>query len=480
MSPVLYEVATGARDVHRLDALLGPASAARVRKGEATARSEFQGRTVWNVSSTARGGGVAEMLYPLIAYARGIGIDAHWLVIGGDQEFFQITKRIHNRLHGAPGSHGALGPNERTAYERTLTASSTELLRRVRAGDVVILHDPQTAGLIPGLAVAGIPVIWRCHVGVDEPNDHVMEAWRFLQPYVVLADRVVFSRLQYAWDFVLPQKRAIVAPSIDPLSPKNQELSSGTASAILAAAGLQDSDAAVEAVFERLDGTNGQVTHRARIAEDRPLVRDDRYILQVSRWDALKDPLGVIDGFAEHIAPHTAAHLVYAGPDVEAVTDDPEGREIFNVAREHREALAPDIRGRIHLVQLPMDDLEENAAIVNALQRKAEVVVQKSLVEGFGLTVAEAMWKERPIVASRVGGIEDQIVDGVSGILVDHPDDLAAYGAAVVDLLSHPDTGRRMGAAARTRVAELFLGTHSLLDYLAVIEPLLRPREKAA
>jgi trehalose synthase len=476
----LQEVDTGARDVHRLDALLGPASAVRVRKGEETARAKFQERTVWNVSSTARGGGVAEMLYPLVAYARGIGVDARWLVIGGDQEFFQITKRIHNRLHGVPGSDGALGPLERTAYERTLTASNEELLRRVRAGDVVILHDPQTAGLIPGLAAAGIPVIWRCHVGVDKPNDHVMEAWRFLQPYVALADRVVFSRLQYAWDFVTPQKRAIIAPSIDPLSPKNQELSSATASAILAAAGLQDSDVAAEAVFERLSGIRGQVRHRARIAEDRPLSRDDRYVLQVSRWDRLKDPLGVIDGYAAHIASHTAAHLVYAGPDVEAVTDDPEGRETLNVARERREAMPPDIRARIHLVQLPMEDLEENAAIVNALQRNAGVVVQKSLAEGFGLTVAEAMWKERPIVASRVGGIEDQIVDGVSGVLIDDPRDLAAYGAAVVDLLSHPETGRRMGAAARTRVAELFLGTHSLLDYLAVIEPLLLPREKAA
>jgi trehalose synthase len=477
---VLQEVHTGARDVHRLDALLSAASAVRVREGEKTARAKFQGRTVWNVSSTARGGGVAEMLYPLIAYARGIEVDARWLVIDGDREFFRITKRIHNRLHGVPGSHGALGPGERTAYERTLATSSAELSRRVRPGDVVILHDPQTAGLIPGLAGAGIPVIWRCHVGADKPNDHVMDAWHFLQRYVALADRVVFSRLQYAWDFLPPQKRAIIAPSIDPLSPKNQELSSATASAILAAAGLQSTEAAGEAVFERLDGTRGEVRQRARVEEDRPLARDDRYILQVSRWDRLKDPLGVIDGYAACIAPHTAAHLVYAGPDVEAVTDDPEGREILRAARERRDALAPEVRARVHLVQLSMEDLEENAAIVNALQRNAEVVVQKSLAEGFGLTVAEAMWKGRPVVASRVGGIEDQIVDGVSGVLVDRPDGLAAYGAAVVDLLAHPETARRMGAAARARVAELFLGTHSLLDYLAVITPLLQPRERAA
>jgi trehalose synthase len=222
------------------------------------------------------------------------------------------------------------------------------------------------------------------------------------------------------------------------------------------------------------------VRRRARIDEDHPLRRGEQYVLQVSRWDQLKDPIGVIEGYAAHIAPYTTAHLVYAGPDVEAVADDPEGKGVLEIAREHRAALPLEIRERVHLAQLPMEDLQQNAVIVNALQREAAVVVQKSLAEGFGLTVAEAMWKERPVVASRVGGIEDQIVNGVSGLLVDDPRDLHAYGAAVLSLLSDPERAHRFGVLARRRVTERFLGTHSLLDYLALIEPLLGPRRAVA
>jgi trehalose synthase len=211
----------------------------------------------------------------------------------------------------------------------------------------------------------------------------------------------------------------------------------------------------------------------AQIDEDAPLGPDDRYVLQVSRWDVLKDPHGVIDGFARYVAPNTDAHLVYAGPAVAAVTDDPEGARVLADARAQREALDPAVRARVHLAMLPMDDLEENAAIVNALQREAAVVVQKSLAEGFGLTVAEAMWKARPVVASRIGGIADQIDDGVNGLLVDDPRDLAAFGAAVLRLLDDPEEAERVGAAAQERVRERFLGTHSLLEYTQIIEPLI-------
>jgi trehalose synthase len=211
------------------------------------------------------------------------------------------------------------------------------------------------------------------------------------------------------------------------------------------------------------------------MVETGPLAPGDRYVLQVSRWDSLKDPIGVIEGFANHIAPHTDAHLVYAGPDVTAVADDPEGAEVYALARARREALPPAGRDRVHLALLPMEDFDENAVIVNALQRDADVVVQKSLAEGFGLTVAEAMWKHRPVVASRIGGIQDQIEHGVSGLLLDDPSDLAAYGAAVLELLADPARAAAMGDAAHERVRDRFLGTHSLLDYLALFERLLDP-----
>jgi trehalose synthase len=240
---------------------------------------------------------------------------------------------------------------------------------------------------------------------------------------------------------------------------------------ILAAARLRAWDGA-SPMFRRIDGSTAEVARHAVMTEERPLGRGERYVLQVSRWDSLKDPLGVIDGFAEHVAPHTDAHLIYAGPDVTAVADDPEGRAVFAAARDRWHELPDAARERVHLAQLPMADAQENAAIVNALQRGADVVVQKSLAEGFGLTVAEAMWKSRPVVASRIGGIQDQIEDGKSGVLLDDPRALPAYGAAVRGLLEAPDRATAMGRAAHEQVRGHHLGTHSLVDYLALIAKL--------
>jgi trehalose synthase len=181
----------------------------------------------------------------------------------------------------------------------------------------------------------------------------------------------------------------------------------------------------------------------------------------------------VIRGFAEHVKAQTGAHLVYAGPAVEAVADDPEGLTVRNQALAVRHELPAEARRRIHLASLPMGDPEENAVIVNALQRHASVVVQKSLAEGFGLTVAEAMWKGRPVVASRIGGIQEQIVDGETGLLLDDPHDLGAFGAAVTRLLDDSDAAAVMGDRARTRVCEQFISVRSLLDYLRVIRGVL-------
>jgi trehalose synthase len=186
-----------------------------------------------------------------------------------------------------------------------------------------------------------------------------------------------------------------------------------------------------------------------------------------------KDPSGVVSGFVDHVAPHTDAHLVYAGPAVEAVADDPEGKAVLDEVHDLYNRLPAQSRRRLHLACLPMEDLGENAAIVNALQRRADVVVQKSLAEGFGLTVAEAMWKARPVVASRIGGIQDQIEDGVSGVLLDDPEDLAAYGSAVRGLLEDPERARRLGENAQERVRDEFLAVRSLIQYLDLIERLV-------
>jgi trehalose synthase len=434
------------------------------------ASEELEGRVVWNVNSTPSGGGVVELLRPLIAYARGAGVDARWMVIEGPPEFFTVTKRIHNRLHGALGDGLPLDDEARTIYERTLAENVGAFVERVREGDVVIVHDPQPAGLIDQLRVAGASVIWRCHIGIDTHNERSREAWAFMLPYVLPAQAYVFSRASFAWEGLERDRIVVIHPSIDAFSPKNEDLSPDAVRAVIQASGIVGGAAESGPVtFERQDGTPGRIEHRARMVEDEPLGAESPVVLQVSRWDALKDPLGVIRGFAEHVPTDTGAHLVYAAPDVEAVADDPEGRHMLLEAIALRDELPEERRRRIHLASLPMDDGEENAIMVNALQRHARVIVQKSLAEGFGLTVSEAMWKARPVVASRIGGIQDQIVHGESGLLLDDPLDLAAYGAAVTDLLSHRERAEEMGGHARERVRDRFLSVRSLIDYADLV-----------
>jgi trehalose synthase len=441
------------------------------------ARELLRGRVVWNVNSTARGGGVGELLRPLVGYARGAGVDARWLAIEGTPEFFDITKRIHNHLHGARGDGGPLDERARRIYEDVLAENAVELCGRIRPGDAVIVHDPQPAGLLPTLRAAGAgALIWRCHVGVDDPNELVREAWAFLRPYVIEADVCVFHRRAFVWEGLDPQRVAIVAPTIDVFNPKNEDLDEHTVAAVLHSAALVQGDGEPRTVeFVRTDGTPGRLERRARLVEDEPLRPETPLVVQVSRWDALKDPVGVIRGFAEHVPPESGGHLVYAGPDVEAVADDPEGARMLRLSIAERARLPRETRSRIHLASLPMDDLEENALMVNALQRHARVIAQKSIAEGFGLTVAEAMWKGRPVVATRVGGIQEQIVHGQTGFLIDDPYDLAAFGRALTELLLDPDRAEELGTRARERVRDRFLAIRSLVDYSAILQRVLRP-----
>lgn len=426
------------------------------------ARRMLEGRTIWHVNSTAAGGGVAELLRSLLAYARGVGVAVRWVVITGEEEFFRITKRIHNNLHGSPGDGGPLGPGEAEAYERVQRQNAAELAELVRPGDVVYLHDPQTAGMAAAMAEAGALVIWRCHVGLDTPNEVARAAWGFLHPYIESANRWVFSRRAFVWDGLEGERIAIIPPSIDAFSPKNEDMAPETAAAIIGRVGLSE-PAPGEPLFTRQDGTTGHVIRTGTFYQDELLPADAPVALQVSRWDRLKDPIGVLGGFVHHVdAP--GSHLLLVGPDVEGVADDPEGAEVLAEVREVRDRLEPAIRRRVHLACLPMEDGEENAAMVNAIQRRADVIIQKSLAEGFGLTATEAMWKAKPVVTSRIGGLQEQVLDGETGILVD-PNDLAAYGKALETLLRNPGEAERMGAAARERVRREYLGNRHLLQY---------------
>jgi trehalose synthase len=471
------EIEVPTRHPEQFRAVLPPERYEEFERGAEEARELLAGRVVWNVNSTARGGGVVELLRPLVGYARGVGVDARWLVIDGSPTFYEVTKRIHNRLHGFDADGGPLDEDARRIYEETLAENAAAFVPRVRPRDVVILHDPQTVGLAPALRPLTAALIWRCHVGVDEPNDLMRETWSFLRPYVDYADAWVFSRDAFVWAGLDPDRVAIITPTIDAFTPKNEDLEPGTVLAILRASALVGDGLTPEPVtFRRQDGTPGRIERQVQMFEDEPLGADSPVVVQVSRWDALKDPVGVIRGFAEHVPPDTGSHLVYAGPSVEAVTDDPEGLRMLQASISARSGLGDDARRRVHLATLPIDDLDENALIVNALQRHARVVVQKSLAEGFGLTVAEAMWKGRPVVASRVGGIEDQIVAGESGILLDDAHDLEAFGRAVTEMLADPQRAAQIGRAARERVRNRFLSVRSLLDYLAVIRRIFRDR----
>ena len=469
----LQEVRIAARPPARFKAVLSEAQYSGLLAEIERAHAIIGARVIWNVNSTARGGGVAELLQSLVAYVRGAGFDCRWTVIAGEPDFFALTKRLHNRLHGAVGDGGPLGDEERAIYERVSADNARALARHVREGDVVLLHDPQTAGLVRPLLDRGAHVIWRCHVGLDVPNDFARSAWGFLQPYVESAHAHVFSRTAFAWDDLDRERLFVIPPSIDVFTPKNQPLEPQIVSAILATAGLAPGPPGGPPVFTRGDGSPERVDARAELIEAAALPEFVDVVTQVSRWDRLKDPAGVLEAFAATIAPRTDAHLVLAGPAVAAVTDDPEGGEVLDEVAAQREQLPDAVRARVHLALLPMDDVEENGAIVNALQRRSQVVCQKSLAEGFGLTVAEAMWKSRPVVASAVGGIQDQIVDGETGILVDARD-LDGFGKAVTSLLQNPARAAALGAQARTRVREAFLGPRHLIQYVELFDHVLR------
>jgi trehalose synthase len=445
----------------------------------AHARDLLGDRTIWNVNTTATGGGVSEMLHSLLAYARGGGIDARWLLVEGDEEFFALTKRLHHHFHGSHGDGGPLGPEEHAVFDRTTERNLAELLDLVRPGDIVVVHDPQPAGLVGPLVQHGAHVVWRSHIGVDVADDAVQEAWDFMLPYVSPAEEVIFTRDAYVPDALRDRPYRIIPPSIDAFSTKNQDLSRETVRAILAATGIIEERGPGRPDYERRDGATESVTMAAVVERDQPLRGDEPMVLQVSRWDPLKDPVGVLRGFAGGIAPHSDAHLVLAGPDPAEVTDDPEGQRVLDACLKARLALPADVRRRVHLVSLSMRDAQENGAVVNALQRHATVVVQKSLAEGFGLTVAEAMWKSRPVVATGVGGIQDQIEDGVTGLLLDDGRDLDAFAERVlIPLLDH-DEARRIGDAARQRVRADFLGARHLIQYLHLFGDLLGVRRAA-
>lgn len=459
--------------LERLYEVLEPDQADQMREAAARLAGVVGDRTIWNLNSTAAGGGVAEMLRPLLAYGRGAGIDVRWLVIGGEPEFFRITKRLHHAFHDSPGDGGPLGPAEQEQVAAVARANADQIDALVRPGDVCICHDPQTAGLVPALVDRGAIAIWRSHIGTTTHSDRTRMAWDFIADNARRAHHLVFSREAYVPDDLSDVPWSIIAPSIDPLAPKNVDLTVEQQRAILGHVGILRCDDLEHTGYLRRDGAPARVDHVADIVSaGPPPTPDTPLVVQVSRWDPLKDMAGVMHAFARFVDHGSDAHLVLAGPNVSGVADDPEGADVLDDCIAQWRDLPHAARARIALVCLPMTDAEENAIIVNALQRHATVVVQKSLQEGFGLTVSEAMWKGRPVVGGAVGGIVDQIVDGETGRLVD-PSDLEAFGTAVAELLADPTRAEAMGTAGQERTRQHFLASRHLVQYADLIADLI-------
>jgi len=375
-------------------------------------------RSMQHINSTAVGGGVAEILTRLLPLLADIGVRATWDVIRGDQRFFEVTKAIHNALHG---KGPPLTPEMWEVYQAATRANLEQVQLK---GDVIFVHDPQPAGLVEARERIGRQWVWRCHIDVSTPDE---STWGFLRPLVELYDAAIFSMPEFAQSLSIPQY--LVAPSIDPLSDKNRELDAGTVSATL---------------------------DRHGIDAGRPV------LTQISRFDRLKDPLGVIAAYRLVKQRHDC-QLVLAGG---GAADDPEGEQTLEEVRA-RAADDPDI----HVILLPpLSDLE-----INALVRGSTIVFQKSLKEGFGLTVSEALWKGKPVIGGAVGGIRIQVLNGVTGYLVHSPE-----GAAnrALELLRNPALCRRMGENGHEHVKQNFLLTRQLKDYLLLMLALEHPGER--
>jgi trehalose synthase len=360
-------------------------------------------KTVQHVNSTAVGGGVAEILSRLVPMLNELGVRTSWDVIKGGEQFFDVTKKFHNALHGRKEE---ITQQDFDVFMETSQKNIDEMNMH---GDIIFIHDPQPAALIKKRGQN--KWLWRCHIDISSPDKSV---WNFLRGFVDSYDAAVFSAPSFSQKLLVRQ--FLISPSIDPLSDKNRELSEEIISGVL---------------------------KKYNIERDKPI------ITQISRFDRLKDPVGVIEAFLK-VKRYHDCQLILAGG---TAADDPEGIKVLDEVREKARQDKD-----IHILLLPQNDIE-----VNALQRASDIILQKSLREGFGLTVAEALWKAKPVVASNVGGIPLQIKHKYSGLLC-HSIEGAAF--SIKQLLTSPDYARKLGENGREHIRNNFLITRHLRDYM--------------
>jgi trehalose synthase len=408
--------ASGGLGLHRIEdyaALIGNEAVGRI-KSKAARLSNI---SIVHVSSTFYGGGVAELLTPLTLLMNATGVKTGWQIIQGTLDFFNCTKKIHNALQGA---RGEIFTTERELFERVVHENAMRL--HLDGYDIVAVHDPQPLPLIRHRTTDAAAWVWRAHIDLSLPNP---STWNYLRRIIEQYDTAVFSLPEYAQDLAIPQR--FFMPAINPFSEKNRELS--------------DAEVLAARLGRGLPG-------------DRPL------IIQVSRFDKWKDPLGVIQAF-QLARQKVDCVLALVG---NGAVDDPEGAAVLQAIQ----AVQDD-----NIFLVPGDD----PILVNALQRSADVVLQKSLREGFGLTVTEAMWKGAAVVGGNVGGIRHQIIDGQNGFLVNNVEETADR---IVALVENPALRRSLGARARQTVQEKFLLSRLMEDWLDLGADLVAPRSGAS
>jgi len=363
----------------------------------------LKGKTIQHVNSTSVGGGVAEILNRMIPILRELGVSTSWDVIKGGEQFFEVTKKFHNVLHGKDD------PITKADFDIFMDTSRKNIEEVKTYGDIVFIHDPQPIALVRKKDKN--KWIWRCHIDVSKPH---AEVWAFLKDFIKDYDSAVFSAPSFSQE--LPIRQFLISPSIDPLSDKNKELP---------------------------EQYVAEVLKKYNVPDDKPI------LTQISRFDRLKDPLGVIEAYKK-VKKYNDCRLILAGG---GASDDPEGMQVLN---EVRDAAAKD--EDIHILLLPQNDLE-----INALQRASTIIIQKSLKEGFGLTVSEALWKGKPVVASNVGGIPLQIKHKYSGHLC-HSIEGASF--SIKQLLNSPKYAKKLGENGKEHVRNNFLITRHIREYM--------------
>ncbi len=430
----------------------------------------IEDRHVWITNSTAKGGGVAEMLPKFCTVLTELGVDNTWFVIGADRPaFFDLTKHIHNLIHGAGTPE--LGEAERELFEDINRRNADVLGDRVKADDILVVHDPQPAPL--GAMVkelTGVPTVWRCHIGTEEHVEATRAAWNFLRPYVSTYDATIFTAPEYVPSY-LQHNSTLICPAIDPLSDKNLELSAPEVMAVLCNAGLAHAHSPtgtdpypIQAKRLAADGSFTAATEPGEIGLGyRPIVT------QISRWDRLKGWPTLMQAFAllkERSNDPTVklSRLVLGGPDPTTVADDPEGMEVMDELKAVYASLDPAVQADVAVVLMPQHGL-----MINAIQRCSTVVVQNSIREGFGLTATEAMWKAVPVLGTHAVGLRTQIHDGVHGRLVTNPEDPAEIATALERMLIDADFRHTAGLAAQKRVFDEYLLFKQVRDWLKVL-----------